>query len=105
MSTETFKILELIFRALIGLGAISATWFFLDYLRTANLESYFAKMLLTLNGAMAIVLWISLGRFFFTLSIWWNIIMMVMFGVVDLMLIAQIYLLHKVRDANDGDKG
>ena len=97
MSPEFIEVLTLVYRGLIGIGALASVWFFFDYIQTANLNSPYSKMLLTLNGAIGIILSISFIRAFASVDMWVNFLTLFAFVLVDAMLIFQIYLLHKSR--------
>lgn len=104
MSPEIQVFLDMLYLWIIGVGAFAATWFVIDYLRTANLRSFFAKTLLLLNGGIAIVLWLAVIRRMFEVNGWWTVLSLIAFTTVDLMLIMQVYLLRKTRKPLDQDE-
>ncbi len=90
-------LLEWIFRVLKFIGAVSSAVFVVDYLRTVNLQSSYARVVLLLNFAISSVLWISILRDILPGGLWRASIILLLFALVDIALISQIFLLHKSR--------
>jgi hypothetical protein len=83
---------------ILGVGALGATVFIIDYLRTVDLGRPVSRMILSINTGIATILWIHiLRRILGEVHNFWFIVSVVMFILVDFCIWYQWYLLRKLR--------
>lgn len=91
-----------LFIILLIIGAVGSLIFVVDYLRSANLQLSYTRLMITLNAAISGILWIAVLRRFDIIAetASWNYIRLVLFIIVDIAIWYQLVLLRRMRGAS-----
>lgn len=91
--------MDWLYLILLGAGALGGLVFVADYLRTADLDLPYTRLMITMNMAISGILWIAVLRQLGVIEStpFWRWVRFSLFLVVDITIWYQVYLLYRIR--------